>query len=100
MGWFDVGWGEGRRECPGRHDMLWANRVRLGFEIDEIAASHIDGADTQTDCTRIETIEVDKLFECVPKLAGVIKARGIRGSRRIQPWRWESLCAASARART
>src|SRR5260370_13255518 len=95
MGWFDVGWGEGRRECPGRHDMLWGNRVRLGVEIDEIAASHIDGADTQTDCTRIETIEVDKLFECVPQLAGVIKASGIRGSVRIQPCARVSPCEES-----
>jgi hypothetical protein len=77
---FDLDRRETRRQCAARHDMLWANRVHLGVEIDKIATSHVDGADTQTDCACIETIEVDKSFECVFQLASVIKARGIRGS--------------------
>jgi hypothetical protein len=53
VGPFDLDRRETRRQCAARHDMLWANRVRSAVEIDEIAASHIDRADTQTDWARI-----------------------------------------------
>src|SRR5258708_3181736 len=78
--------------------MLWANGVRFGVEIDEIAASHVDGADAQTDCACIDTIEVDKSFERAPQLTGVVIARGVRSSRWRQPWRRGSRCEESGRA--
>ena len=95
---FDLDRRETRRQRAARHDMLWANRMRLGVEIDEIAASHVDGADAQTDCACIETIKVDKSFECIVQLTGVIKARGTHGSGRIQPWRRVSRREESDRA--
>ena len=48
-------------------------RMRLGVEIDEVAASHVDRANTQTDGGRIQTIEVDMAFKCGPKSAGYHK---------------------------
>ena len=35
------------------------DRVRLGVEINEVAASHIDGANAWTGGASIQTIEVD-----------------------------------------
>jgi hypothetical protein len=69
-----------------------------GIEIDEIAAPHVDGADAQTRGVRIDTIEIDQLFERRLKTISIVGAGGLRGSRQMQPWRRKSRCEKPGRA--
>src|SRR6185437_4004443 len=41
---FDLDGRKTGRQCAARHDVIWPDCMRLGIEIDEVAASHIDGA--------------------------------------------------------
>jgi hypothetical protein len=45
---FDLYCGKSGRQGPARQDVLRADRVGPGIEIDEVAGPHIDGADAET----------------------------------------------------
>src|SRR5207302_364380 len=81
----EAGW-QGR----ARHDVLWADRVRRGVEIDEIAAPHVDRADAQALAAGVDTIEIDQSFKRRLEGAGIVSAGGLHGSGRMQPRRWKS----------
>src|ERR1700681_897979 len=82
------------RECgwQGRagHDVLRADRVGFGIEIDKIAAVHIDRSDAKTHGPSIDTIEIDQLFECQPEPTGIVKACSLHGAWRMKPRRWKT----------
>src|ERR1700704_1850066 len=71
------------------HDVLRADRVRCGVEIDEITAPHVDRADAKTHALGIDTVEIDQLFERCLETAGIVRAGGLNGSGRMQPGRWK-----------
>ena len=52
-----------RRQRPARHDMLGADRVRAGVEIDKIAGPDIDGARAEPRHPGVEAIEIDEALQ-------------------------------------
>src|ERR1700688_3520767 len=87
---FDLdGWEPGR-QCRARHDVLRADRVRRGIEIDEITAPHVDRADAKSHVLGIDAVEIDQVFEGLPETAGIVKARSRCGAGWMQPRRWKS----------
>src|SRR5271155_4573363 len=95
---FDLNCREAGRQRRARHDVLRADRVSRGIEIDEITAPHVDRADAKSHAFRIDATEIDKVFECLPKAPGIVKARSRCGAGRMQPRRWKSRREESVRA--
>src|SRR5580704_10248092 len=77
-------------QSRARHDVLRADRVRRGVEIDEIAAPHVDRTDAKTHGVGVDTIEIDQSFKRRLERAGIVDAGSLHGSRRMQPRRWKS----------
>src|SRR4029077_12848115 len=78
------------RQCTPRHDVIGTDGLRRGIEIDEIAPSHIDRADTETQALGIDAVEIDQFFECLLEATGVVKARSRYGAGWMQPRRRKS----------
>jgi hypothetical protein len=79
---FDFNGREPRWQRRARHDVLGADRVRRGVEIDEITAPHIDRADAKSYALSIDAVEIDQLLERLPEAAGIVKAGSRCGARR------------------
>src|SRR5580704_3051115 len=78
------------RQCRARHDVLGADGMRRRIEIGEIAAPHVDRADTETQALGIDAVEIDQFFKCLFEPTGVVKARSRRGAGWMQPRRGKS----------
>src|SRR6185436_6013241 len=87
---FDLYCGESGRQGPTGHDVLRADRVDFGIEIDEVAGPHIDRADAETHGAGIEAIEIDQVLERRLERAGIVYTGGARGSGWIKPRRWKA----------
>ena len=83
---FDLDRWEGGWQGRAGHDVLRADRVRRGIEVDEVAGPRVDRADAETCALGINTVEIDQSFERRLEAAGIVKARSLHGTGRIQPW--------------
>src|ERR1700692_5005343 len=82
---FDLYCWKPERQCRARHDVLGADGVRRGIEIDEIAAPDVDSADAKTQALGIDAVEIDQFFECLLEANGIVKARSRCGAGGMQP---------------
>src|SRR5580704_7348167 len=87
---FDLHRGEPRWQGRTGHDVLRADRVGRGIEIDEVASPHIDRADAQAHTAGVDAIEIDQLFERRLERASIVSAGGLDGSGQMQPRRGRS----------
>ena len=79
---------ETRRKRAAGHDVAHIDALFRGIEIDEIAATHVDGADRKPQRTAIDAIEVDELFQRTLQRKRVVVADGSERAFGLQSGRW------------
>jgi hypothetical protein len=58
---------EAGRQRAARHDVLRADHVRVGVEVDEVAAAHVDRAEAQVRLAVVDAVEVDDALQRRPQ---------------------------------
>src|SRR5207244_9342599 len=79
---------EAGRQRAARHHVLWLDDLLRRVEIDQIAAPHVDGTETDTriGVVRVHPIEIDEALERRLELHRVVVARRLDCAGWMKPW--------------
>src|SRR6185295_17701139 len=76
---------EAGRERSARHYVLRSDRMRSVVEVDEIAGANVHSADTEPHLTGVDPVEVDKPLERAFQQLGLVEARSLESTARVEP---------------